>query len=322
MLDKLFSKANLHALAVAAIVGAATAVQSLLAAGTWTWHALVFGLIGGVMSAAAGWLIRQLNSPTPPPSGTTAALLAFLLLLLPLASCSPPQAEAAPVMAAGPVGLSGFLAPGDSLGPYTFTLPAIPGASGYKWTVTDSATNGAFPALPTGISTSAPTFTFTLPTGGAWDSVSLKLCVTGTSSVRSAKAPGCASWKVLRYLPSPTSLSGDSSKLGPISLMVRRQGGQLPVWGPGQNATLVIGQVSVGCVFWRFGSGHVLAVGADTTGCGAIAAVQFRPDRLTNYTAAEAAWQSGACLTWADCLSGLGLGTLRVPADELRIRRA
>lgn len=320
MFEKLFTKPNLHALAVCVIVGAATSLQSLIAAGTWTWHALLFGLIGGVLSAAAGWLIRQLNGA--PPANGTAAMVAFLLLLLPLASCSPPQAQAAPVMASGPLGLSGFLAPGDSLGPYTFTVPAVPGATGYKWTATVAATNGTWTNVPSATVTAGPAITFTLASGGVWDSVSLQLCVTGTSPVRSAKAPACTNWKVLRYLPSPTSLSGDSSKLGPISMMVRIDGGDLPTWGPSQHASKTVGQSWKQCVFWRFGSGHVLAVG-DTTGCGAIAAVQFRADRVTGYSPAELDWQSGACLQWSGCVSGLGLGPrFHMPPDVLLTHRA
>ncbi len=244
-------------------------------------------------------------------------LLLTALALVAAPSCSPPAADAAPVLRAGPIDLGGFLAPGDSLGPYTFTVPAVPGATGYSWTLTTSGTNGVWSNVPTGQATASPTLTFTLTSGAPWDSVSLQLCVKGTSSVRSTKAPGCTSWRVLRYLPSPTSLSGDSSKLGPISMMVRIDGGDLPTWGSSQHATKPIGASWKNCVFWRFGSGHVLAVG-DTTGCGAVAAAQFRPDRLIGYTPAEQEWQSGACLTWSGCLSGLGLGR-RAPADALLV---
>ena len=322
----------IHGILAGIVLQVAGALLGALGGGVWSLTALFH-----VATAAAGtylsaylvrqapswlaWLAQQLGGAPP----TSAAGILLVLVALSLASCSPPQAAAAPVLRAGPVGLLGTLvSAGDSLGPYTFAVNPVAGATGYKWTVTASATNGTWGNLPAGTATTSPSVTFTLAAvGGAWDSVSLQLCVTGTSAVRSAKAPACISWKVLRYLPSPTSLSGDSSRLGPISMMIRDRFTRLPHWGTNIKDSIDVGAGPVAwkvCAFWRFGSGHVLAVG-DTLGCGPVAAAQFRADRLTGYTAAEAAWQSGACLTWGGCLSGLGLGR-RLPADALLTHRA
>src|SRR6185437_13513393 len=101
-------------------------------------------------------------------------LLLTALALVAAPSCSPPAADAAPVLRAGPIDLGGFLAPGDSLGPYTFTVPAVPGATGYSWTLTTSGTNGVWSNVPTGQATASPTLTFTLASGAPWDSVSLQ----------------------------------------------------------------------------------------------------------------------------------------------------
>lgn len=315
MFEKLFTKPNLHALAVCVIVGAATSLQSLIAAGTWTWHALLFGLIGGVLSAAAGWLIRQLNGA--PPANGTAAIVAFLLLLLPLASCSPPAAEGAPVLVRGPLAFSGVLAPGDSVGPYIFTAPAVSGATGYSWTLTASATNGTWANLPAGAATSTPTLTFTVASGGTWDSVSFQLCMKGTSPVRSSKGQACTSWKLYRYLSSPTSLTGDSSRLGPLSLMLRSPQEDSLKPGGGVYAHTQTGAMATFCAFIRFGSGDVAGVTPNPT-CPTVATANFRASRLASLTGAESAWLSGSCTPWANCLAGLGLGR-RVPTDALLV---
>lgn len=318
MFDKLFTKANLHALLVAIIVGGATALQAALASGTWTWHALLFGLVGGILSAAAGWLIRTLNGG-PPPAAAAVVLLAGLTGLL--ASCSPPQASAAPVMRAGPIGLAGVLAPGDSLGPYTFAVPAVSGAGGYSWTLTVSATNGSWSNLPTNAGTTAPSFGFTIAAaGGVWDSVSLQLCVKGTSAVRSSKGTACTSWKVYRYLASPTALTGDSSKLGPISMMLRSPTeDSLYRNGSGVYAHAVTRGTALFCAFIRFGSGHVAGI-TPTSSCATVAPANFLSTRLGALTSAEAGWLSGSCLTWPSCLSGLG--AVRAPRDALLIHVA
>lgn len=250
-------------------------------------------------------------------SGAVLALIS-LFLALPAASCNPPVADAAPVMVAGPSALSGALAPGDSLGPYTFSVAPVSGATGYRWTLSDSATNGVFPGIPTSSNTTSPSITFTLPTGGAWDSVSLRLCVTGTSAVRTAKASACANWKVLRYLPSPTSLSGDSTKLAPMSLMVRTPTGDLPVGlGGVQHSTMTTNGTLQFCTFVRFGSGTV--AGLDTvSACVGVAVRSFAKYRLRAVTAQEAAWLAGGCSSWAAC----ALGSIRALPDVLLTHRA
>lgn len=329
MFSYLFTKANFHRLIGLVVTNIATSVQALLTTG-WTWHALVYGTIAAMLVAIAGWYIGTKDpadtgmttsaAPTPPIPPATAGLLLLALLSLATTSCSPPQAQAAPVLISGPMAFSGALLPGDSLGPYVFSANSVPGATGYKWTVTASATNGAWTNLPNASVTTSPGLTFTLSSGGAWDSVSLQLCVTGTSSTRSAKAPACTSWKVMRYLPSPTSLVGDSSRLGPISFMLRLPGGNLPVWGSGgQSITIPAGTSFRACSIWRFGSGHVAAVGPDTTSCGAVVAAQFNPTRINRLTAAEAAWVSGSC-NWSNCL--LGLGSVKSLPDALLVHRA
>lgn len=236
----------------------------------------------------------------------TAALLAAVALAA-APSCSPPAADAAPVLVRGPVAFAGALAPGDSVGPYTFTIPAVSGASAYSWTVTASGTNGAWTNLPTGTSTTTPTLSFTAASGGTWDSVSFQLCVKGTSPVRSSKGQACTTWKVYRYLASPTSLTGDSSRLGPLSLMLRSpQQDSLQGRGHGVYAHTVTGGTATFCAFIRFGSGHVAGVTPNAT-CPPVGATNFRADRLASLTPAESAWLSGGCATWAGCLSGFGL---------------
>lgn len=320
----------LHSVLAAALLQVAGSVFAAIGGGLWSltalWHvalgAVLVSLSGFVVKNAPSWLATIAQWLGAPPPAAGAALVILALAGLATTSCSPPQASAAPVLSAGPVGLFGALAPGDSLGPYVFTVGAVPGATGYSWTLTTSATNGTWSNVPTNAATTTPSFTFSIAaTGGVWDSVSLQLCVKGTSGVRSTKGPACTTWKVLRYLPTPTSMSGDSSRLGPISMMVRVPGGSLPIWGTGgQTASYPAGTVFKACVFWRFGSGKVAAVGADTTGCGVIAAAQFRADRRSGFTAAESSWLSGACDPWSACL--LGLGAIRSRLDVLLVHRA
>lgn len=319
-MNYLFTKANLHRLIVGALIGAAVAIQNVIATGAWTWHALLFGILGGVLSGLAGWYIStkdpaDTDSAPPASAGPTSVVgILLLLALLPLASCNPPAASAAPVLRSGPVGFAGALAPGDSLGPYTFTVGPVGGATGYKWTVTATATNGTWGNLPAGTMTATPSLTFTLAAvGGAWDSVALQLCVTGTSAVRSAKAPACTSWKVNRYLASPTALTGDSSRLAPISLMLRASPQDSVTRGGESVAShVLIGQSIQFCSIIRFGSGHVAGI-SPAPACAGILAANFRPDRLT-LSGPEAAWLSGACGTWAACLAGF---SVLVRADML-----
>ncbi len=316
----------LHSLLSGIGLQVAGALFGALGGGLWSLSALGHVALGAVVTGISSYVVRQ--TPTwlawlakalgaPPAAPTSSAgILLVLLAAAAMSSCSPPAADAAPVLTSGPVGLAGaLLAPGDSLGPYTFTVAPVAGASGYSWTVTASGTNGTFTNLPTGTATASPSLSFTLATGGIWDSVSLQLCVKGTSSVRSTKAAACTSWKVYRYLSSPTALSGDSSKLGPISLMLRSPSeDSLFRNGSGVYARVAVGGTAQFCAFIRFGSGHVAAITA-ASACPAVAAANFAAPRLTGYTAAESAWLSGSCATWASCLAGVGL--LRQRADIL-----
>lgn len=305
-------------------------VGSVLAAvggGLFSVTALLHIALGAVGVFISAYVVR--NSPTwltwlggklggaPPAS---AAGIVLLVLALPLASCSPPVADAAPVLASGPIGFAGALAPGDSLGPYTFTVPAVPGATGYSWTLTTSATNGTWSNVPAGTTTTAPSLSFTLAaSAGVWDSVSLQLCVKGTSGVRSTKVPACASWKVYRYLPTPTSLSGDSSHLGLMSLMVRSPT-EDTITAHGANAHITVatnGTIQF-CTVARFGSGDLALLGTDTT-CMATALRDFRPDRFQHLTVQEQNFLAGACSPWSACLLGYAP---RVAPDALRTRRA
>lgn len=249
-------------------------------------------------------------------------------------SCSPTPAVAAPVVS-GPIGFTGALAPGDSIGPYVFRLPsATPGATGYAWTLAVSKTNGTFPGAPFAQNTVGDSLLITVPTGGAWDSVTFTLTVKPTSTLRSAKAAASTTWTLYRYLASPSSFVVDSTRLGPISMTIRNDtvltlaNGMVTTTarttvsshGAATNTVLLTSSTVQLCAYVRFGSGLMTPVG-DTLNCGRIGSMYFKASRLAQLpTPAESRWLSAACLTdWSSCLVGQVPSVVR---DALLVHRA
>lgn len=235
------------------------------------------------------------------------AMLCVLALAAALTACEKTFAADAPSAREEGSHFARTLGPGDTLR-YTLSTAPVPGATGYKWTVT--SVPNSFTGLPTNLATGAPSVSFTAVATAPWDSVSFSGCVTPTATTRSAKSAACTVFKLSRYLAAALPPSVDSSALGPISLLVRPKG---PV-------TIQVGATQQFCAFWRFGSGHVAERTIDQTSCAATYQSSFTPAQLA-VSAAEQSWMDATC-EWPACL----LGALRIPArerpDMVLVRRA